>query len=106
GFKTALDDFGVGYSSFSYLKDLPVDLVKIDRSFVQNLTNDKVKRAIVSSMNDVAHALGKETVAEYVEDKKTADFLTSIGIDYCQGYYIGKPGHLKSEKLDNVVYLN
>ncbi|MDH5218697.1 MAG: EAL domain-containing protein, partial [Gammaproteobacteria bacterium] len=54
GFKTALDDFGVGYSSFSYLKDLPVDLVKIDRSFVQNLTNDKVKRAIVSSMNDVA----------------------------------------------------
>lgn len=106
GFKTALDDFGVGYSSFSYLKDLPVDLVKIDRSFVQNLTNDKVKRAIVSSMNDVAHALGKETVAEYVEDKQTADFLSSIGIDYCQGYYIGKPGNLKSEKLDNVVYLN
>lgn len=106
GFKTALDDFGVGYSSFSYLKDLPVDIVKIDRSFVQNLTQDKVKRAIVSSMNDVAHALGKETVAEYVEDKETADFLASIGVDYCQGYYYGKPKILEAEKRDNVVYLS
>ena len=106
GFETALDDFGVGYSSFSYLKDLPVNYVKIDRSFVQNVANDRVKKAIVSSMNDVAHALGKLTVAEYVEDKTTLDFLESIGIDYCQGYYIGEPGQVRKNTADNIVYLN
>ncbi|MDH5546068.1 MAG: EAL domain-containing protein [Gammaproteobacteria bacterium] len=107
GFKTALDDFGVGYSSFSYLKDLAVDIVKIDKSFVQNVTNDKVKRAIVASMNDVAHALGKETVAEFVEDRETVEFLASIGVDYCQGYYIGEPRKtIRDNHKDNIVYLN
>lgn len=106
GFKTALDDFGVGYSSFSYLKDFPVDYVKIDKSFVQNLVNDKVKKAIVSSMNDIAHALGKETVAEYVEDKETVDFLGSIGVDFCQGYYIGQPNMEPKISKDNIVYLS
>ncbi len=75
GFSTALDDFGVGYSSFSYLKDLPVDYLKIDGSFVRGITTDNVKQAIVKSMNDVAHALGKLTVAEFVEDQATFDLL-------------------------------
>lgn len=106
GCKTALDDFGVGYSSFSYLKDLPVDYVKIDGSFVRNVVNDSVKRAIVSSMNDVAHALGAKTVAEFVEDKQTFDFLKEIEVDLCQGYYIGKPGQkITKTHATNVVYL-
>lgn len=69
GCKTALDDFGVGYSSFSYLRDLPVDMVKIDGSFISNLENDKLNYALVKSMNDICHTLGKQTVAEFVENQ-------------------------------------
>jgi len=104
GFVTALDDFGVGYSSFTYLKDLPVDIVKIDGSFVQNLNNDPVKNAIIMAMNDVVHAMGKKTVAEFVEDQLVLDQLRSIGVDYCQGYYTGRPGTTASS-MSNVVYL-
>lgn len=92
GCKTALDDFGVGYSSFAYLKDLPVDLVKIDGSFVRNMQKDALQFAMVRSMNDVAHALGKQTVAEYVENADCLEKLQEIGVDYVQGYFIGKPG--------------
>ncbi|MDH5259595.1 MAG: GGDEF and EAL domain-containing protein, partial [Gammaproteobacteria bacterium] len=105
GFKTALDDFGVGYSSFGYLKDLPVDYVKLDGSFVQNLGNDRVKAAIVKAMNEVAHALGKKTVAEFVEDATTLASLREIGVDYCQGYYTGKPVSVL-DKPSNILYLN
>jgi len=92
GCQTALDDFGVGYSSFAYLKDLPVDLVKIDGSFVRNMQKDALQFAMVRSMNDVAHALGKQTVAEYVESAECLEKLQEIGVDYVQGYFIGKPG--------------
>lgn len=92
GCQTALDDFGVGYSSFAYLKDLPVDLVKIDGSFVRNMQKDVLQYAMVRSMNDVAHALGKLTVAEYVENADCLSKLQDIGVDYVQGYYVGKPG--------------
>jgi len=105
GFNTSLDDFGAGYSSFSYLKDLPVDYVKFDGSFVQNLGNDKVKVAIVRAMNEVAHALGKSTVAEFVEDARTLSVLREIGVDYCQGFYTGRPVSIE-ETRDNVHYLN
>jgi len=105
GFKTALDDFGSGYSSFSYLKDLPVDYVKLDGAFVQNLGNDKVKIAIVKAMNEVAHVLGIKTVAEFVEDAKTLVVLREIGVDYCQGYHTGKPVSI-DEKGDNIHYLS
>ena len=104
GFSTALDDFGSGYSSFTYIKDLPVDYVKLDGSFVTNICNDKVKKAIVVAMNDVAHAIGKKTVAEFVEDRATLNELREIGIDFCQGYYTGKPNALDA-KPSNVVYL-
>ncbi len=88
---TALDDFGVGYSSFAYLKDLPVDYVKIDGSFVRDIDNNELNKAIVKSMNDVAQAMGKQTVAEFVETEAGMRILELIGVDYLQGYYIGRP---------------
>ena len=91
GCKTALDDFGVGYSSFSYLKDLPVDYVKIDGSFVRNIQRDELHLTMVRSMNEVAHAMGKMTVAEYVSNAECLRSLRDIGIDYVQGYWLGEP---------------
>ena len=101
GCYTALDDFGVGYSSFAYLKDLPVNYVKIDGSFVRNIETDALNLAMVKSMNEVAHAVGKKTVAEFVENKQGFDILKDIGVDFVQGYYIGKP--LFSSSYINVV---
>ena len=91
GCNTALDDFGVGYSSFSYLKELPVDWVKIDGSFVQNIENEELNYALIKSMNDICHTLGKKTVAEFVESKASLLLLQKIGIDYVQGYFMGGP---------------
>jgi len=105
GFNTALDDFGAGYSSFTYINDLPVDYVKLDGSFVRDISHDKVKKAIVIAMNDVAHALGKKTVAEFVESRATLDVLREIGIDFCQGYYTGKPNAINATSA-KVVYLH
>ncbi|MDH5407632.1 MAG: EAL domain-containing protein, partial [Gammaproteobacteria bacterium] len=91
GCRTALDDFGVGYSSFSYLKELPVDYVKIDGSFIKNFESDKLNHALVKSMNDICHTLGKLTVAEFVETEKTHKLLKKLGVDFVQGFYTGKP---------------
>ncbi len=91
GCQTALDDFGVGYSSFAYLKDLPVTYVKIDGSFVRDIHRDNVKLAMVRSMNDIAHAMGKYTIAEFVDSKECMDTLKEMGVDYVQGYYVGGP---------------
>lgn len=88
---TALDDFGVGYSSFAYLKDLPVDYVKIDGSFVKNIETNALHRAMVKSMNEISHAIGKKTVAEFVENERSLALLREMGVDYVQGYHIGKP---------------
>jgi diguanylate cyclase (GGDEF)-like protein/PAS domain S-box-containing protein len=91
GCRTALDDFGTGYSSFAYLKDLPVDYVKIDGAFVKDIDHDELSREIVQSMHNIAHIMGKQTIAEYVENEAVAELLLEIGIDYQQGYFIGKP---------------
>jgi diguanylate cyclase (GGDEF)-like protein/PAS domain S-box-containing protein len=91
GCKTALDDFGSGMSSFAYLRDLPVDIVKIDGRFVKNLAASPVDQAMVKAMNDIAHALGKETVAEFVENEESFQLLNAIGVDYGQGYHLGWP---------------
>ncbi|HQU16408.1 MAG: hypothetical protein B7Z66_10325 [Chromatiales bacterium 21-64-14] len=91
GCTTALDDFGVGYSSFTYLKDLPVDYVKIDGSFVRTMDTDPVNLTVVRSMNEVAHAMGKKTVAEFVESQQILHLLQEIGVDYAQGFYLGRP---------------
>jgi EAL domain-containing protein (putative c-di-GMP-specific phosphodiesterase class I) len=91
GCKTALDDFGSGYSSFGYLKELPVDMVKIDGSFVRNIETDELNRAMVKSMNDIAHVMGKQTVAEFVETREALVMLKDMGVDYVQGFYLGRP---------------
>jgi diguanylate cyclase (GGDEF)-like protein/PAS domain S-box-containing protein len=91
GCRTALDDFGSGMSSFAYLRDLPVDYVKIDGRFVKNMATNPVDQAMVKAMNEIAHALGKQTIAEFVEDAVTMKLLQAYGIDYVQGYYLGRP---------------
>ena len=91
GCQTALDDFGSGFSSFAYLKDLPVDCVKIDGHFIKNLAKNPVDQAMVKAMNDIAHALGKQTVAEFVEDEASLKLLRQYGVDFAQGYHLGRP---------------
>ncbi len=91
GCQFALDDFGSGFCSFTYLKHLPVDKLKIDGSFVQGLAHAPVDQAMVQSMNQVAHALGKLTIAEFVENAQTLELLRQYGVDYAQGNYLGKP---------------
>jgi diguanylate cyclase (GGDEF)-like protein/PAS domain S-box-containing protein len=90
----ALDDFGSGFSSFAYLRLLPVDFVKIDGMFIRNLFADPINQAMVRSMNDIAHAMGKQTIAEFVESEKVMDILREIGVDYAQGYHLGRPGEM------------
>jgi diguanylate cyclase (GGDEF)-like protein len=91
GCQLAIDDFGSGYSSFTYLKRLPVDFLKIDGAFIKSLARDKVDQAMVRMVGEVARAAGIETVAEYVNSAATFELLAKYGIDYAQGYYIGKP---------------
>ncbi|MBD3669966.1 MAG: EAL domain-containing protein [Gammaproteobacteria bacterium] len=96
GCRTALDDFGSGHASYLYLKDLPVDYVKIDGSFVRDLLKEPLHLAMVRSMKEVADAVGIQTIAEYVEDIETKEMLASLGVDYIQGYYCGRPEPWKS----------
>lgn len=91
GCRFALDDFGVGFSSFYYLKQLPVDIVKIDGTFIRQLPNNHDDQVFVKALTEVAKGLGKKTVAEFVEDAATLELLRDYGVDYAQGYYIGRP---------------
>ncbi|MEG6521347.1 putative bifunctional diguanylate cyclase/phosphodiesterase [Desulfotomaculum sp. 1211_IL3151] len=91
GCSFALDDFGSGFSSFSYLRFLPVDYLKIDGSFVRNLEKDHVLRSLVQAISSVANSLGKETIAEFVENESILKILANLGISYGQGYHLGKP---------------
>lgn len=91
GCRFALDDFGAGFSSFSYIKNFPVDMLKIDGSFIANLINDQTDQLLVRSMIEVAHSLGKKVIAEYVENAETLVQLAEFGVDYVQGNHIGKP---------------
>jgi diguanylate cyclase (GGDEF)-like protein len=92
GFKFAIDDFGSGFSSFHYVKLFPIDYIKIEGEFVQNLLTENVDRAFVKSILTLAQELNIETVAEFVETKEIVDVLVDLGVDYAQGYYIDKPG--------------
>ncbi|MDO8141108.1 MAG: EAL domain-containing protein [Candidatus Brocadiales bacterium] len=94
GCRFALDDFGIGFSSFNYIKHLPVDYLKIDGSFIRNLPHDTVDQHLVKAMVEVARGLGKKTIAEFVEDEETLRLLREYGIDYAQGYHIGKPSRM------------
>ncbi|MBP2640654.1 MAG: diguanylate cyclase protein [Firmicutes bacterium] len=91
GCKFALDDFGAGFLSFLHLQRLPVDYLKIDGSFIRNLETEPMNRELVTAMNVVAHALGKATIAEYVENEAIWKILKELQIDCGQGYFLGKP---------------
>ncbi|WP_250656649.1 DUF1631 family protein [Alkalimarinus coralli] len=86
-----LGNFGAGMSSYHFLKELPVDMIKIDGTFIKNLTSDEGDRAMVRSMTEMVHFMGKELVATQVEDMQCLELLTSLGVDYAQGYVIEKP---------------
>lgn len=87
----SIDDFGTGFSTFSYLKQLPAQSVKIDGSFIVDLATNPVDLALVKAIFEVATALGKKTVAEFVENEQTLQILADIGVTYAQGYHLGKP---------------
>ncbi len=94
GCRFSLDDFGTGLSSYSYLRNLPVDYVKIDGVFVKDIAENPADFAVVRSINEIGHYMGKKTIAEYVEDGNILKSLQEIGVDYAQGYEIAKPGLL------------
>ncbi|MFI5955785.1 putative bifunctional diguanylate cyclase/phosphodiesterase [Cryptosporangium sp. NPDC051539] len=100
GCRFALDDFGSGLSSFAYLKNLPVDFLKIDGNFVKTITHDSIDRTMVAAVNQIGHEMGLRTVAEFVEDDETLAILREIGVDYGQGYGLGRPGPLTSWLAD------
>ena len=95
-----LDDFGSGYASYSYLKEFPVDVVKIDGIFVKDVDTDLASRAMVKSITEVAHHMNKQVIAEYVESEAILNVLGELEVDYAQGYCIGYPTAL------NKLFLN
>lgn len=92
----SLDDFGSGLSSFTYLKNLPVDYLKIDGQFIRNVVEDNVDESMVKAIREVGHAMGIETIAERVETKKVLEKLSSLGVEFAQGYYIARPASVAS----------
>jgi len=99
GCRIALDDFGSGYSSYSYLRNLPLDYLKIDGIYIRNIVTDKTDQALTASMVDVAHALGLKVIAEYVDSEAAYRWLKDIGVDYVQGYWVHEP-----ERLDTLIH--
>ena len=95
GSRFSLDDFGSGLSSFGYLKNLPVDFIKIDGSFVRDITHNAVDSAMVTAIHRVGHVLGLRTIAECVESEATMERLREIGLDFVQGYYLSQPTPLE-----------
>lgn len=98
GCRIALDNFGSGLSSFAYLKTLPVQYLKLDGNYVRDIVRDPVDRTIVKAMNEIAQAMGKETIAEFVENERLLACLRSLGVNYAQGYGIGPPRPLESSR--------
>ncbi|WP_175474839.1 putative bifunctional diguanylate cyclase/phosphodiesterase [Colwellia chukchiensis] len=91
GIKVSIDDFGTGYSSLAYLRRLPIDKIKIDRSFIQDVASNDSDLTIVKTMVELSHGLGKRVLAEGVESKEQLQLLRNIGCDAVQGYFVSKP---------------
>lgn len=91
GAQFALDDFGIGFSSFQHLRQLPVDYIKIDGAFIRQLDQREEDRILVKAITDIAKASGKRTIAEFVENAAIMEKIETFGIDYAQGYHIAKP---------------
>jgi EAL domain-containing protein (putative c-di-GMP-specific phosphodiesterase class I) len=96
GCTLALDDFGSGYGSFVYLKQLPFDVLKIDGQFVRGIVDNREDQAVVTALVTIAQTLGKTTVAEFVENEATLELLRDFGVDQAQGYFIGRPASLQA----------
>lgn len=101
GVRISLDDFGTGFSSLSYLKKLPIDTLKIDKSFIDTVLTDSTSRVIMESIIELVKALGFESIAEGVEDERQFQYLHSIGCDVIQGYLLGKP--LPTEEMEDLI---
>jgi EAL domain-containing protein (putative c-di-GMP-specific phosphodiesterase class I) len=91
GCRIALDDFGAGMSSFTSLKNLPLDIIKIDGSFVRDMLTDPVSHLMVKAVTDIGHRLGREVVAEWVTDTETVQALTALGVNRVQGFSLHHP---------------
>ncbi len=100
GCQFALDDFGSGFSTFAYLKSLPIDYLKIDGSLVKDLATDRIDREMVKAINQIGHTVGAKTIAEFVEDQDTLEILRDFGVDYAQGYGLSKPQALSELEKD------
>ncbi len=104
GCSFALDDFGSGMSSLTYLKHLPVDYVKIDGSFIKNLTGNQIDYTLVEFIHKISQMMGIKTIAEFVENQDILKKLRALGVDYAQGYALAKPCPIASELLDWKTY--
>jgi EAL domain-containing protein (putative c-di-GMP-specific phosphodiesterase class I) len=102
GCKFYLDDFGSGYASYSYLKDLPVDVIKIDGIFIKDILEEKSSYAMVKSITEIAHYMEKKVIAEYVENEAIMVTLRELDVDFAQGYGVGRP--LALQKLIQPSY--
>jgi EAL domain-containing protein (putative c-di-GMP-specific phosphodiesterase class I) len=91
GCQFAIDDFGAGFGSFYYLKHLQFDYIKIDGEFVSSCVDNPTDQLVISSLVTIARGLNKKTICEFVGDARTLELLRTLGVDYAQGYYIGKP---------------
>jgi len=98
GCEVALDDFGTGYSSFSYIQQLSVDYIKIDGSFIKDLVNKRVDQKMVQLIGEIGREAGMKTIAEYVQSSECLSLLGKLGIDYAQGYFIGRPAKTPATK--------
>jgi diguanylate cyclase (GGDEF)-like protein/PAS domain S-box-containing protein len=99
GCEFALDDFGAGFASFHYLKHFAFDYLKIDGEFIEHLPQSQVNRVLVQSLVDIARGLNKQTIAEFVEDEPTRVLLQQLGVDYAQGFHVGRPAPISAQEV-------